>query len=220
MKKALSLFLILVMVAVSCTALTGCAATPGVEELYYREVYLIENAYEVNTVFYGPGLPVYDTDSEYAELNHVYFGFDQKGNYEYVTPQSKFQTVDQIKVAAEKVYSEGFLNDVLYPAAFDGYAIDNSAGGTAFGLARYQELAGTFCQSLSENKDGKDLNTLYTEMRIYDYSTMKVLSLGREDACKVSMQSWLENSPENVEEVEISMILQNGEWYLDSFCGA
>ena len=220
MKKAFALFLSLVMVVASCGMMTGCAAAPEVEEFYDRVVYLVENAYAVNTVFYGPGLPVYDTDSEYAELNHVYFGFDQKGNYEFVTPQSKFQTVDQIKIAAEKVYSKGFLNDVLYPATFDGYAIDNSAGGTAFGLARYQEIAGVFCQSLSENAEGKDLNTLYTAMRVYDYSTMKVLSLGREDACKVSMQSWLEDSPEQVETVEIAMILQDGEWYLDSFTGA
>jgi len=214
------LIIALVLTVASCGLFVGCAATPQVEDLYDRVVYLVEEAYAVNAVFYGPGLPVYESGSEYAEINHVYFGFDQKDHYEYVTPQSKFQTIEQIKIAAEKVYSEGFLEDVLYKAAFDGYAIDNSAGGTAFGLARYQEIAGVFCQSLSKDENGKDENTLYTAMRIYDYSTMEVLSLGREDACKVSMSSWLEDSPEDVETVEISMILQDGEWYLDSFTGA
>ena len=220
MKKITALILAVLLAVASCGILAGCAATPQVEDLYDRVVYLIEEAYEVNTVFYGPGLPVYENGSEYAELNHVYFGFDQAKHYEYVTPQSKFQTVEQIKIAAEKVYSKGFLEVVLYPAAFDGYAIDNSAGGTAFGLARYQDISGVFCQSLSKDENGKDENTLYTAMRVYDYSTMEVLSLGRADACKVSMQSWLESTPEKVETVEISLILQDGEWYLDSFTGA
>ncbi|MBQ8309433.1 MAG: hypothetical protein IJX80_00285 [Clostridia bacterium] len=220
MKKTMTLMLALVLTVVSCGFFTGCAATPQVEDLYDRVVYLVEKAYELNSIFYGPGLPVYESGSEYVELNHVYFGFDQKDNYEYVTPQSKFQTIDQIKLAAEKVYSKGFLEDVLYKAAFDGYAIDNSAGGTAFGLARYQEFSGVFCQSLSKDADGKDNNTLYTAMRIYDYSSMEMLSLGRENACKVSMRSWLEDSPEQVDVVEIAMILQDGEWFLDSFTGA
>ncbi len=200
--------------------MTGCAAAPQVEDIYDRVVTLIEASYEVNTVFYGPGLPVYDGDSEYVKLNHVYYGFDQEGYYEYVMPQSKFRSEAQIKAAAERVYSNSFLNDVLYKTAFDGYAIEDGAGGAAYGLARYQTFSDLFCQSVSDDADGNDRNTLYTAMRIYDYSTMEVISLGRSDACKVSMVSWLEDSPETTERLEISLVLQDGQWFLDSFNGA
>lgn len=219
-QKVVALAIGLLCIGFTLGTMTGCAAAPQVEEIYDRVVTLIEASYEVNTVFYGPGLPVYRVDSEYAELNHVYYGFDQAGYYEYVTPQSKFHSEAQIKAAAERVYSSQFLNDVLYKTAFDGYAIENGAGGTAYGLARYQTFSENFCQSVSEDADGNDRNTLYTAMRIYDYSTMEVVSLGRSDACKVSMVSWLEDTPEQTERLEISLVLQDGQWFLDSFTGA
>ena len=54
-------------------------------------------------------------------------------------------------------------------------------------------------------------------MRIYDFSTMKVESLGKKDRCVVTVDSWLEDTPENIENVEILIALQDGQWYLDNF---
>ena len=59
--------------------------------------------------------------------------------------------------------------------------------------------------------------TPYEGMRIYDFSTMKVQSLGKKDRCVITVDSWLENTPENVENVEILIALQDGQWYLDNF---
>lgn len=201
-------------------SLAGCAATPKAEDIYDRVVYLIEESADVNTVIYGPGLPVYERETEYCELNRVYFGFDQKNNYEYVRPETKFGSVDEIKKEAKKVYSEGFLNDVVYKTLFDGYAIEDGAGGSAYGLARYQEFSDRLCTSINEDDDGRDKNILYTAMRVYDYSTMEVLSLGRENACKIKMNSWIDSEPDRVESIEIALIYENGDWYLDSFAGA
>ena len=54
-------------------------------------------------------------------------------------------------------------------------------------------------------------------MRVYDFSTMQVRSLGKTDRCVVTIDSWLEDEPENVENIEILITLQNGQWYLDNF---
>lgn len=212
MKKFIAILLCVVCVALPALSLSGCATPPAVEEIYDRVVELIEASYEINTVFYGPGLPVYDTNSDYAEINHLYYGFVNKGKYEYVTEYAKFQNEQQIMELAQKVYARGFLNDVLSVAAFTGYANSDGAGNAQFFRARYLEEKGVFYQSTGKH-------ALYTGMRIYDYTSMQVLSLGRSDACKVVMDSWLEDTPENVERVEISLLLQDGKWFLDSFVG-
>ncbi len=220
MKKSIVWILSVLILSGLLLPLSGCAAAPRVEELYDRVVFLVEESAEINTVIYGPGLPVYERESEYCEMNRVYFGFDQKDRYEYVRAETKFINADEIKAHAEKVYSSGFLNDVVYKTLFDGYAIEDGAGGTAFGLARYQEFSGRLCTSVNEDEDGKDQNILYTAMRVYDYSTMEVLSLGREDACKVRMSTFTDADPDKVEEIELSLVLEDGQWYLDSFAGA
>lgn len=203
-----------------CCILSGCSNTPKVEDVYDRVVELIEASYEINTVIYGPGLPTYERDSEFSEMNHVYFGVTEVGSYEFVTERSKFQSVDQIKKCAEKVYSKGLLEDVIYKTMFEGYAVEDGAGEAVYGLARYRDVSERFSVSVDKSEEGEDKNILFTSMRIYDYATMNVQSLGREDACAVTMDSWLPETPEKVENVELILVLQDGEWYLDSFCGA
>ena len=220
MKRTLMLFLACSLVFGCCVLCSGCSTEYEVEDVYDRVVSLIEDSYEINTVIYGPGLPTYVKDSEFSELNHVYFGVNEHGSYEFVTERSKFLSVDDIKKKAEKIYSKGLLEDVLYKTLFEGYAVEDGAGGAVYGLARYRTVSERFSVTTDKNAEGKDENIFFTSMRIYDYSTMKVRSLGREDACAVAIESWLPESPEKIETVELILALQDGQWYLDSFAGA
>ncbi len=220
MKCTVILLLMLSLIIGCCTSLAGCSNSPQVEDVYDRVVSLIEASYEINTVVYGPGLPTYARGSEFSELNHIYFGVSEGGNYEFVTERSKFGSIDAIKQRAEQIYSKSILEDVLYKAIFEGYAVEDGAGGAVYGVARYRDVSERFSVSIDEDEDGKDGNILFTSMRVYDYSTMQVRSLGREDACAVTMDSWLPETPEKVENVELILVLQDGQWYLDSFAGA
>ena len=210
MKRIIALFLLLVTSVLSCVTLTGCAA-PKVEEIYDRVVFLVEASYEVNTMLYGNGLPVYRTDSEYAALKHIYYDFDNLGTYEYVTEQAKCFTFDMIKKKARKIYSEDCLK-ALFEYCFTGYATNNGTGQMVIDRARYLEDGSWIYQSTAKNN-------FACEMRFYDYSTMKVHSLGRRDACSVTMDSWLVSKPDKIENVEIYLVLQDGEWFLDSVTG-
>lgn len=210
MKKIISLLVLSVMLVLSCSMLTGCSA-PKVEEIYDRVVYLVEASYEVNTMLYGNGLPVYHADSEYAEIKHIYFDFADKDSYEYVTEQAKCFTFDQIRSKARKVYSEECL-DALFEYCFTGYATDNGTGQMVIDRARYLESNGWIYQSTAENN-------FACEMRLYDYSTMEVNSLGRKNACSVTMDSWLVSAPDKIESIEIYLVLVDGEWFLDSVTG-
>ena len=212
MKKIVVTVLTVLMLISLIPTVSGCASVPAVEEIYDRVVFLVEESYELNALFYGCGLPVWEEDSEYVEFMHLYYGLNSAQSYEMITKNAKFYSVDEIKKAAEKVYSKDYLNDVLYKTAFDGYAIEDGAGGAVVGVSRYYENEGYFWQA-------KNHKVFYTAMRIYDYSTMQVHALGRGDACVVTMDSWLEDTPEKVENVEIPLVLQDGKWFLDNFTG-
>ena len=219
-KRACMLFLALLLTVGCCIPLSGCGASVEVEDVYDRVVSLIEASYTVNTVIYGPGLPTYVRDSEFCDLNHVYFGTTEVGSYEFVTERSKFHSTDEIKEYAQTVYSKGFLEDVVYKTLFDGYAVEDGAGGAVYGEARYRDVNDRFSSVVERDENGRDENILFTSMRIYDYSTMQVRSLGREDACAIAMDSWLPEDPEKIENVELILVLQDGQWFLDSFAGA
>lgn len=212
MKKIVVTVLTVLMLISLIPTVSGCASVPAVEEIYDRVVFLVEESYELNALFYGCGLPVWEEDSEYVEFMHLYYGLNSAQSYEMITQNAKFYSVDEIKQAAEKIYSKDYLNDVLYKTAFDGYAIEDGAGGAVVGVSRYYENEGYFWQA-------KNHKVFYTAMRIYDYSTMQVHALGRGDACVVTMDSWLEDTPEKVENVEIPLVLQDGKWFLDNFTG-
>ena len=209
-KKIIAGALAIIVLAVTCVLLFQCNSAPKIENIYDRMVYLLDSSQEVNALIYGCGLPVWEDDSEYVEFMHVYYGLDTARNYEIVMPNAKYLSVQEMKEEIEKIYSKEYLEDVIYRSIFDGYAIEDGIGGSVIGVARYYEEGAYLWQS-------KDFKTFYTGMRVYDYSTMQVRSLGKTDRCVVTIDSWLEDEPENVENIEILITLQNGQWYLDNF---
>ena len=209
-KKMIAGALAVVILVVSGVLLFQHNSAPRVEDIYDRMVYLIESSQEVNALIYGCGLPVWEDDSEYVEFMHVYYGLEPAQHYEIVTPNAKYFSVNQMKEEIEKIYSKEYLDEVIYRSIFDGYAIEDGVGGSVIGVARYYEEGNYLWQS-------KDFKTFYTGMRVYDYSSMQVRSLGKTDRCVVTINSWLEDTPDQVETVEILIALQDGEWYLDNF---
>ncbi len=209
-KKFIAGVLAVVVLVVSCVLLFQHNSAPRVEDIYDRMVYLIESSQEVNALIYGCGVPVWEDDSEYVEFMHVYYGLEPAKHYEIVMPNAKYLSVNQMKEAIEKIYSKEYLDDVIYRSIFDGYAIEDGIGGSVVGVARYYEEGVYLWQS-------KEFKTFYTGMRVYDYSTMQIRSLGKTDRCVVTIDSWLEDSPNQIETVEILIALQDGQWYLDNF---
>lgn len=209
-KKFIAGALAVVVLVVGCVLIFQYTAAPEIEDIYDRMVYLLETSQEVNALIYGCGLPVWEDDSEYVEFMHVYYGLDLARNYEIVMPNAKYLSINQMKETIEQIYAKEYLDEVIYNAIFDGFAIEDGVGGSVVRVARYYEEGNYLWQS-------KDFKTFYTGMRVYDYSTMQVRSLGKSDVCIVTVDSWIEDAPDQVETVEIRIALQNGEWYLDNF---
>ncbi len=211
MKRIPALLVAVSLSVVLSLSLVGCGR-PEVEEIYDRVVELVEASHEVNTVFYGPGLPVYSIDSELAAAKGLYADDSHGGNYEMVTEYAKFLSVDSVLEAAGKIYSSEYLSDELSTYAFTGYAQGDSVGGSIYSYARYLEDDEWFYQSVADKP-------FYTAMRIYDYSTMVVEPNSNYDACYVSMDSWLEDDPSAVTVITLRLVFENGDWYLDQFTG-
>jgi len=208
LKQIFLLLLTLCMLSTVLFTFSACANAPHVEEIYDRVVELIDASYAVNTVFYGDGLPVWKTDSEFAEFSHLYFDFPYKGDYEQVKHQALYSSIDEIKIAAAGVYSCDYLETVLFPAAFDGLAVGDRVEG-----ARYLEEKGILYQSTADSFDIKGIP-------IYDYSTMKVVPVGKKGICVVEIEYFLDISPDLRQVASLRLSLEeDGQWYLASFTG-
>ncbi|MBR2926673.1 MAG: hypothetical protein IKC31_03750 [Clostridia bacterium] len=212
MKRLVCAALAVLLLLSSSLTLSSCGGkAPKIEQIYDRVVELVEASHEINTVFYGAGLPVYARDSLYAEFSHLYYNFSQNG-YEIVTDYAKFLTIHDIKTAAEKVYSKAYLEEVLYPMAFEGHAI-TGIGGVEVAMAKYREDEQWIYQS-------EDAQPLYAGMIVYDYSTMKITRPSNAKACYVTVNAWNEDEPQAVRSVRLRLTLgDDGNWYLDSFTG-
>lgn len=210
-KKIIAGVLAVVILVVSGVLLFQCNSAPRIEDIYDRMVYLLESSQDVNALIFGCGLPVWEDDSEYVAFEHIYYGLAPAEHYEIVMPNAKYHSIDQIKESIENIYSQQYIEDVINSAIFDGFAVSDSIGGSVVGVARYYEEGLYLWQS-------KEFRVKpYTGMRIYDYSTMQVRSLGKNDRCVITIDSWLEDTPDQVETVEILIAKQDGQWYLDNF---
>jgi len=213
-KRVIPTILAIGLFVVSICMLSSCGRAPKTEEVYDRVVELVEASYELNTLFYGAGIPVYERGSFYADFMGTYAGdsYATKG-YEKASDHSMFLSEDDIQNAAELVYSKAYLEDVIYPACFVGYAIDNGMGDTSFAFAKYLDDGTTLYMS-------QTAQIYYTDLRIYDYSTMKVVAPSNSKACYVEIDSYFASEPEKITTDRIRLVKQeDGQWYLDSFTG-
>lgn len=150
--------------------------------------------------------------TEYSEPEYEFFYTkNDPTDYDYVRYDEKYGTIEQIKAAAEQVYSREYLTSV-YDSMFIGSA---AAAETVSGLsARYIEYDhGDGTASLMRSNSQK---ALITEVRQYDFSTASIIEPANREYVTISVESYLPSAPENRLTVKLSMVLQDGTWMLDS----
>ena len=212
-KRVIALLLSLALLLGLVFGFRMCSSPPPpLEEIYDRVVELVESANRFNTILYGKGLPTYAIDSEYAEINHLYYsGNGVPRGYLVVSDYTLYSSIDQMKAEAETIYSREWLNTVMYPVLFDGYVSDD--GTIAF--ARYYEANGWIY--MSQNAGDDFLGN--SGMRLYDYSTMKIIDPSNSEKVIVQMDSWLSSNPAVINPATVTIVLQDGVWLLHSFTG-
>lgn len=166
---------------------------------------LIENAYPINEIFFGKGLP-YD-----GELNKEYKMVSAQ--YLPVSESAGYHTVAEIKEAAEKVYSKKYL-DSIYPVMFEGLTLNEEDELTMSTIdPRYKEFKETDGEETRTVLKVNALHEGYDLKTVPDASTAAVVEC-TPDYVKVSVSYTLDGKTG-------TMFLtlspdENGVWLLDS----
>ena len=193
-------FLLIFSATISLSSCSGKA--PNIDDVNERFVYLIEESKELNVIFFGTGLPIYRRDGELSERQMVYYNDKVSGYNKVLLDNSEYLSIDDIKAAADKIFSDEYLSE-LYESAFDGIMISDTNAYVRFYDNTewlYQNIdAGEF--SLSE--------------RIYDYSTMEIVKPSNSKYVTVSIESYTLKDPKR-RTVDLTFVYENGDWFLDS----
>ncbi|MBQ8398135.1 MAG: hypothetical protein IJX53_08085 [Clostridia bacterium] len=198
MKKLLAILTLVLILTVS----TACSSPPDAAEIRPAAEALIEASYEINNIFFGEGLPAIERDSEFAIENHVYY-MDEEGNYDYIAEDCPYQTTDQIKAAAEQVYSADYLAS-LYETMFVGVA---------------DEHAGMLYARYLDTDEGLKKSNIHESMiaakRVYDYDSMTIVKPSNSKFVNVEFDTHLEGESE-IMRVRLTLVKEESGWRLDS----
>lgn len=186
MKKLLSILILTVLLV---TSLPSCAKEPRLDDYKDEMVALIEASYEINDIFFGEGLPTYKRGGEFDNEYHIYGDSEQYMAYEYVVQNEKYLFTDQIKWAAEKVYTAEYLDDI-YTMAFDGYADENTGAVTT---ARYIDVNSWIMKYSYGDTD--PFNVLPGNRR-YDFDTVEIVKPYSKTYISITIDSYLEGDSE------------------------
>lgn len=187
----------------------------------YRSSYLAPYTYarkydapidEKTPVYEDTQKQTYYYTIEYTEKTYdFYYTDNDPADYNYVNEDSKYQTVESIKEAAEKVYSKDYLESSVYEALFTGAV---TSEGTAGLSARYIEYeSDTYGKALMQSNT---YPALVTETRIFDFSTATIVKPSSKELVNIEVETYLESNPDERTVVRVTMVLVDGEWYLDS----
>jgi hypothetical protein len=203
---------IFLAILITILSFTSCqSAPPDLATVKSELVTLVEASYEINEIFFGNGLPTHARggayDTEYRLYEGTGFEYDY---YEYVTQESPYHFVDQIKAAAEQVYTAEYLKGI-YTMAFDGYADENTGNVTT---ARYLETNGWLMKYAFGESD--PFNILPGK-RVYDFDTMEIVKPSTAKYLNVEVDSHVEGA-ENGEVMHLTLrfkLTEDG-WRLDA----
>ncbi len=154
----------------------------------------------------------YNKLTDYVEKEYeFYYNSSIPDGYDVVRADEVCVTIEKIKEYAEKVYSKDYLESV-YEALFDGAMVSSSSSGLL--TARYTEYTDDygFTWLLKSNS----YEPLVTEKRIYDVSSATLERSSNAQYVRVTMQTYLEDSPNEKLAVTVALVLVDGIWYLDS----
>lgn len=175
-------------------------------EIFYEER---EDAfYRGETEKGGAAVPYWLVHIEYTEP--FYYTESDDLNYDYVREDAPYQTVDEIKRLAETVYSSAYRS-AIYESLFTGIMVSQGNMGTL--LARYVELdAEDGYTYLMKSNQAAPINVA----RVYDFSTMRMVKPSNKNYVNVQIETYLEGDEANRTTVRVSLVLENGQWMLDS----
>ena len=196
MRNILARAAALVAAVVFTLMVTSCSVTYDESEIISASAELIEASYEINTVFFGGGLPAVESDDEVLQ------------HYE-IAEDSPYHTKEEIKTATLAVYSPDYA-EFLFEKAFAGFVVsagDDSIDADQTIDARYVEYGERLVILPIDEEDIMELD------RTYDTANITVVSQKRGRAT-LSVPSFVDGVPSD--NVELTIVMTDNGWRLDT----
>lgn len=148
---------------------------------------------------------------QYKEpVYELYYSEKDPADYDYVRMDSSYHSINEIKAAAEQVYSKEYLASI-YDAQFVGtVAADQSVSGLFARYMEYTDDVGNMSLMKSNTYE-----PLIKETRLYLFETAKIVKPSNKNFVTVSVDSYLPSKPSEILNVTVTMVLQDGIWMLD-----
>ena len=151
---------------------------------------------------------------EYEEKQYdFYYSEDDPDNYDYVKLDCEYVSVSDIKEEAEKVYSKDYLENAVYIALFTGAsaAEDSTLSSLSARYIEYdsEEMGTVLMQS-------NTYEPLVSETRVFDFSTAVMVKPSNKKLVSIDIETYLPSDPNNRVTVTVTLVLQDGQWFLDS----
>lgn len=170
----------------------------------------VQNAYLAQNLG-GEGYYYYSLES--FDMNSVFFYVESDDeNYDFVRLDCGYLTVEDIKLAAAKVYSPSYLASVN-ESLFTGVIVSDTVGVLLW--ARYMDHEDTSTGDMSLVKYNKDKGLTLTDW-VYDFSTMRIVDDSNATFVTVEIERYPAGNEAAREVSTQHFALENGEWYLDS----
>ena len=150
----------------------------------------------------------YSIPYEEAHYDFYYTSADDAG-YDYVRLDSDYRTVDDIKKLAESVYSLSYTTSI-YTSLFDGI----SSGGVIMPPKFFETTASNGSFLLAQSNTYEPMKV---EKRVFLFETAKINKLSsNRKLVRISIDSYLPSNPQKIVESEITIVYENGDWYLNN----
>lgn len=150
---------------------------------------------------------------DYKEpVYEVYYSSKDPAEYDYIRADSKYGSIMELKNLAGRIYSQAYLTSV-YGSMFDGVLSADEA--TVVGLSpRYMEYTNDNGESYFMKSN--TYQPVAVTKNVFDYSTAKIVWPKNAKKVTVEIQFYPENNPDARDTMHISLLLENGQWMLDS----
>lgn len=211
-KSKVFAFLTLVLSICIIMSISSCASNMTDDEARKILEELVPLSQNLNDIFWGEGLPVEDSEDTVDSV--------KADQYRPVTDAAEYKSVEEIKDAAEKVFSSDYLVNSVYPTVFgeynkddmtkddiqkdDGYVYDASDLGLNTIYPRYkQERDGILYRNVS--REPYELNTeIRTDTAVVKKRANNLIICEVECVCSGVTSK-----------MDITLRYQDGVWLLD-----
>lgn len=149
----------------------------------------------------------YYTLADYEEPERYYTSLDDQ-YYDYVIDTEEYLVTDDIKRKAETVYGKEYLSKI-YESLFTGAVTESG-----------EVQTGRYMDYTDRDGDGhlmkSNKHAGYDVARVYLYDTMRMVKKSNAEFVTIEIDSYKPGREDDVQTVRLTLVLQNGNWFLNS----